>query len=140
GVAAAPHAVLLPARLDRGDLVGTERLAAIDARDFADKDRMQRADRYGHRDPFLPTELRAQPGENIELALVVTDKTHDDAARSRLDKARKKLPRGRRRTGMASLPVAHRGRRLAGIFLEKRGQALPRARPVPRRRGRPVKH
>src|SRR5215471_7036916 len=47
-VAKHEHGVAVHARFDRGDLVRAERMAAIDAGDLADKDRVQRADRDRH--------------------------------------------------------------------------------------------
>src|SRR5207248_5109898 len=47
-VAEHQHRVAVHAGLDRGDLVGRERLAAIDAGHLADEQRMEQGDRDGH--------------------------------------------------------------------------------------------
>ena len=47
-VAKDEHGIFVHARLDRSDLLWAERLAAIDTRNFSGKDRVERADRYGH--------------------------------------------------------------------------------------------
>ena len=46
------NGVLVHAGLDRGDLLGAERLAAVDPGDLSGEHRMQRADRNGHGGSF----------------------------------------------------------------------------------------